>query len=225
MDDKKIIELFYERSEQAITELSKKYGLLCEKIADNILNNHLDAEECVNDAYLAVWNTIPPQNPDSLVSYVCRIVRNQAIKKYHENTALKRNSIYDTSLDELEEDTAALGRPSMSLKITPGTVFDQPRESFSVYTGNLYYMVDNTDLSFLFQMNCFAIVKTFCGYSRVISFAVPVNTGFYGCHVFFSGRECGFFYYHHINFFHAVCRIKKSLLLVYFINLSVSYAV
>lgn len=103
MDDKKIIELFYERSEQAITELSKKYGLLCEKIADNILNNHLDAEESVNDAYLAVWNTIPPQNPDSLVSYVCRIVRNQAIKKYHENTALKRNSIYDTSLDELEE--------------------------------------------------------------------------------------------------------------------------
>jgi len=103
LDDKKIIELFYERSEQAITELSKKYGLLCEKIADNILNNHLDAEECVNDAYLAVWNTIPPQNPDSLVSYVCRIVRNQAIKKYHENTALKRNSIYDTSLDELEE--------------------------------------------------------------------------------------------------------------------------
>ena len=103
MDDKKIIELFYERSEQAITELSKKYGLLCKKVADNILNNHLDAEECVNDAYLAVWNTIPPQNPDSLVSYVCRIVRNQAIKKYHENTALKRNSIYDTSLDELEE--------------------------------------------------------------------------------------------------------------------------
>jgi len=103
LDDKKIIELFYERSEQAITELSKKYGLLCEKIADNILNNHLDAEECVNDAYLAVWNTIPPQNPDSLVSYVCRIVRNQAIKKYHENTALKRNSIYDTSLNELEE--------------------------------------------------------------------------------------------------------------------------
>jgi len=103
LDDKKIIELFYERSEQAITELSKKYGLLCEKIADNILNNHLDAEECVNDAYLAVWNTIPPQNPDSLVSYVCSIVRNQAIKKYHENTALKRNSIYDTSLDELEE--------------------------------------------------------------------------------------------------------------------------
>ena len=103
MDDKKIIELFYERSEQAITELSKKYGLLCEKIADNILNNHLDAEECVKDDYLSVLNTIPPQKPDSLLSYVCRIVRNQAIKKYHENTALKRNSIYDTSLDELEE--------------------------------------------------------------------------------------------------------------------------
>ncbi len=103
MDDKKIIELFYERSEQAITELSKKYGSLCEKVANNILNNRLDAEECINDAYLGAWNSIPPHNPDSLVSYLCRIVRNLALKKYHENVALKRNSIYDTSLDELEE--------------------------------------------------------------------------------------------------------------------------
>ena len=64
MEDDKIIELFYERSEQAITELSDKYGAICNKIADNILNNRQDAEECVNDAYLAVWNTVPPQKPD-----------------------------------------------------------------------------------------------------------------------------------------------------------------
>ena len=69
LDDSKIIELFYERSEQAIIELSNKYDKLCKKIANNILNNSLDTEECVNDAYLGLWNTIPPQNPNPLVAY------------------------------------------------------------------------------------------------------------------------------------------------------------
>jgi len=103
LDDQKIIMLFFERSEQAIVELSAKYGTVCSMIAKNILNNMLDAEECVNDAYLGAWNTIPPNNPDALLAYVCRIVRNLSIAKYHKNTALKRNSIYDVALDELEE--------------------------------------------------------------------------------------------------------------------------
>lgn len=102
LDDRKIIELFFARSEYAIIELSNKYGSVCAKVAFNILNNKQDAEECVNDAYLGTWNTIPPQNPKPLLSYVCRIVRNLAIKKYHANTAAKRNSIYDVALDELE---------------------------------------------------------------------------------------------------------------------------
>ena len=102
MEDSEIIELFYERSEQAIVELSKKYGSVCSRVANNILNDRSDAEECVNDAYLAAWDTIPPQRPSPLLSYVCRIVRNLAIKRYHSNTAAKRNSTYDVSLDELE---------------------------------------------------------------------------------------------------------------------------
>ena len=72
MDDKQIIRLFFERSEQAITELSQKYGALCLQLADNILNDHQDAEECVNDAYLGAWNSIPPQTPDPLRAYICR---------------------------------------------------------------------------------------------------------------------------------------------------------
>ena len=102
LDDSKIIDLFYERSEQAIIELSQKYGSVCTKVANNILNDVRDTEECVNDAYLGAWNTIPPQRPNPLLSYVCRIVRNLAIKKYHANTAAKRNSSYDVALDELE---------------------------------------------------------------------------------------------------------------------------
>ena len=58
MDDSKIIDLFYERSEQAIIELSQKYGTVCTKVANNILNDVRDTEECVNDAYLGAWNTI-----------------------------------------------------------------------------------------------------------------------------------------------------------------------
>lgn len=102
MDDSKIIALFNERSQQGITALSEKYGKLCLKIAENILKNREDSEECVNDTYLAVWNTVPPENPDPLKTYLLKIVRNTAIKKYHSNTAVKRNSFYDTALDELE---------------------------------------------------------------------------------------------------------------------------
>ena len=103
MDDDRIIELFFKRSEQAIVELSGKYGSVCSRIAQNILNDQLDSEECVNDAYLVVWNSIPPQRPDSLAGYVCSIVRNIALNKYHRNTAKKRNSIYDVALEEIAE--------------------------------------------------------------------------------------------------------------------------
>ena len=108
MEDAKIIELFLARSEKAILKLADKYGTVCARISKNILNNASDAEECVNDTYLAVWNTIPPQRPDPLKTYVCRIVRNISIAKYHSNTALKRNSHYDVALDELEECFAAI---------------------------------------------------------------------------------------------------------------------
>jgi len=103
MDDKQIIRLFFERSEQAITELSQKYGDLCMKIARSILNDHQDAEECVNDAYLGAWNSIPPQSPDPLRAYICRIVRNHSLKKLRANTALKRGSQFEVSLSELED--------------------------------------------------------------------------------------------------------------------------
>ena len=74
MDDSKIIDLFYARSEQAIMELSTKYGAVCSKVAKNILNNSHDAEECVNDAYLGAWNTIPPQNPNPLLTYILSLI-------------------------------------------------------------------------------------------------------------------------------------------------------
>ena len=103
MEDQQIIRLFFERSEQAITELSRKYGALCFQIADNILDDPQDAEECVNDAWLGAWNSIPPQRPDPLRAYICRIVRNLSLKKLRANSALKRSSRFEVSLSELED--------------------------------------------------------------------------------------------------------------------------
>ena len=108
MNDDRIIELFFERSEQAIKELDAKYQKTLMKVSFNILNNELDAEECVNDTYLAAWNAIPPAKPNPLVAFVCKIVRNISLKRYEHNTAVKRNSFYDVSLEELDECLASV---------------------------------------------------------------------------------------------------------------------
>ncbi len=101
-EDKTIIALFLERSEEAIRELDIKYGRLCRTLSFRITGNEQDAEECVNDAYLGVWNTIPPETPDSLLPYLCRIVRNLSLKVYYRKKATKRNSRYDMAIQELE---------------------------------------------------------------------------------------------------------------------------
>lgn len=103
VEDQLIIKMFNDRNEQAIAELTKSYGKTCKSIAYNILKNEQDAEECVNDTYMAAWNNIPPENPKPLSAYIYRITRNLALKKYEKNTAIKRNSFYDVSFDELED--------------------------------------------------------------------------------------------------------------------------
>ncbi len=103
MEDKKIVELYWERSESAITQTQKKYGKYCHHIAMNILRSFPDAEECVNDAYLQAWNSIPPQKPLSLSAYLGKITRNLAINRAIHQTAQKRSSRVTMVLDEVEE--------------------------------------------------------------------------------------------------------------------------
>ena len=102
MDDEEIIELFFARSELAIKELDGKYGKVCLQLSNNVLKNQLDAEECINDAYLGIWNAIPPQRPNPLLAFVCKIVRRYSIMRHRSNTAMKRNSTYDLALNEIE---------------------------------------------------------------------------------------------------------------------------
>ena len=105
MNDKRIIELFFERSERAISELSKRYGGVVLRIAKNLLQNRQDAEECVNDTYLGVWNSIPPQRPESLTAFVCKIARNIAINRIEYDNTQKRGGEAEEEVcfEELEE--------------------------------------------------------------------------------------------------------------------------
>ncbi len=80
--DSKIIELFFSRSEEALSELSAKYEKLCRKVAFGILKNNEDTEECINTSYMSLWNSIPPAKPDSLCAYLCAVVRNNAFSLY-----------------------------------------------------------------------------------------------------------------------------------------------
>ena len=103
MEDAQIIDHFFRRDPEAIRAAQEKYEKRCLAAARHILPDARDAEECVNDAWLGAWNSIPPQRPDPLRAYVCRIVRNLSLKKLRANSALKRSSRFEVSLSELED--------------------------------------------------------------------------------------------------------------------------
>ena len=107
IDDEKIIEMFFERSEQGIRELDIKYGKVCHNLSYHIVGSRQDAEECVNDAYLGAWNAIPPARPNPLLSYLVKIVRNISLKIYWRKEAAKRSSHYTIAMEEIEACIAA----------------------------------------------------------------------------------------------------------------------
>ena len=104
MEDRHIIELFFDRNEQALALTQQKYGKLCHSVAWNILGNREDTEECLNDTYLQAWNAIPPERPARLGAYLCRIARNLAINRYRADRRDKRGAGETAmALDELSE--------------------------------------------------------------------------------------------------------------------------
>ncbi len=103
MNDNKIMSLLLRRSEDAIPALAARFGHRLYLTAVNILGSIRDAEESVSDTYLAIWNAIPPGQPDPLAGFVYQTGRNQALKKLRSRTALKRSGNYDLSLEELAE--------------------------------------------------------------------------------------------------------------------------
>ena len=102
MDDSRIVALIREKSEEALTELSNKYERVCVRIAGNILSDERDVQECLNDAYLQVWNS-PPDDPERLLPYLCTTVKNRALRMYNRNKARNGMTNYVESMDELDQ--------------------------------------------------------------------------------------------------------------------------
>ncbi len=104
MDDRLIVELFWQRDDHAIKKISQKYGNYCFAIAYNILHDREDSEECVNDTWLRVWNAIPPQRPAKLQMYLAKITRNISFDRFNSKKAEKRGGgELPFVLDELAE--------------------------------------------------------------------------------------------------------------------------
>ena len=104
MEDSQIVQLYWDRDESAIPATAEKYGKYCTAIAKNITGSLEDAEECVNDTWLSVWNSIPPHRPAVLAAYLGRITRNLSLNRYRRNTAEKRSSGEMSAVfDELAE--------------------------------------------------------------------------------------------------------------------------
>ncbi len=93
MEDSKIINLFWARNQEAISYLSKKYGKYCNAIAFSILHNMQDSQECVNDAYLNTWNSIPPQEPKCLKAYLGKLTRNTSLNYLKINKLRKEERV------------------------------------------------------------------------------------------------------------------------------------
>ena len=107
MEDDEIIELYFERNERAVEETEKKYGHYCFSLAKRILESKEDSEECVNDTWLKVWNSIPPIKPGNFRMYLAKIIRNLSFNKYNANVAKKRGGgELPLVLEELAESIA-----------------------------------------------------------------------------------------------------------------------
>ncbi len=148
LDDKKIIELFFSRSEQGLTEIQTKYGGLCSKVAYAILLNREDAEECVSDSYTKLWNAIPPKNPESLCGYLCRIVRNTALnlkeavarRGYAEQYDELAEIIPDFNTVESRYDSARIAEYLNSF------LAEQSKKNRVVFTARYYYNMSMSEI-------------------------------------------------------------------------------
>lgn len=116
MDDETIVRLFWERSQDAIGLSQRKYGALLRHIAGNILRDPRDAEEAVEDAYMRLWSTIPPQRPRYFLGYAAKLTRNAALDILRQTHRKRRDGRADVLLSELDECLASPGDPFSAIE-------------------------------------------------------------------------------------------------------------
>lgn len=154
MTDEMIIQLFWDRREEAIKETEKRYGAYCFKVAQSVLQNKEDSEECMNDALLQAWNMIPPTRPAHLNFFLAKIVRNLAISKYRRKYAKKRGQgEVAIVLDELEEciagqsDIESYFEMAELQKCVNAFVRELPEKEGNVFIARYFYMYSTREIA------------------------------------------------------------------------------
>lgn len=147
MDDGQIIDLYWARSEAAISETASKYSRYCHSIAFNILHNNEDSEECVNDTYMRAWGAMPPQRPNRLSTFLGKITRNLSLNKYEKFTAEKRGfGQVPLVLDELQDCIPSAGSVEQTIEDAAlAEVFNRfltalPTETRKIFMRRYWYL-------------------------------------------------------------------------------------
>ena len=154
MKDSEIVSLYWDRKEDAIRQTQQKYGMYLSKVAFNILADREDSQECVNDTYLAAWNSIPPHRPTHLSSYLSKIVRQISIDAFRRKSAAKRYaSEYAVSLEELGDTFSGSPTPE---QVLDGKLLEEsinrfvcalPEDVQKVFVGRYYFFDSLKDIS------------------------------------------------------------------------------
>lgn len=159
MEDRLIIALYNARNEDAIRESDQKYGKLCYAIAENILHNRPDSEECVNDTWMRAWNVIPPEEPFSLRAFFSRITRNLAFDRYREQQSEKRGrGELPLALEELSECIAAPHDTEEEVelralgKAIEGFLDELPSRDRNIFLCRYYYTYSMDEIAKAFGM-------------------------------------------------------------------------
>ena len=161
MEDEQIVALYWERDEAAIYESDRKYGRYLAKIAHNVLGDPEDSRESVNDTYYAAWNSIPPQRPAILSTYLGKLTRRISIDRLRKRTRQKRQATqYALSLEELEGTLSAgnTTEEAMDLKLLG--------EAISAYLRTLSPEARNTFIGRYYYMDPLSEVARYCGMSE-----------------------------------------------------------
>ena len=153
MQDSEIIELFWQRDQDAIVQTDLAYGAMCKSLSRRILRNSADAEECVNDSYYRLWDCIPPERPQALGAYLARIVRNISLDRLRELGAIKRGGgMVATALDELGSVSSPDDAESLLAAKELGQAVDrflrtQPERNRNVFLRRYFYFESRLEIA------------------------------------------------------------------------------
>ena len=161
VSDERIIDLFWQRDEQAISQTDTKYGKYLYKIAYNILNDRLDSEECQNDTYLAAWDAIPPHKPLCLPAFLTQLVRRISIDRYRESRRKKRiPTELIVSMEELHGSLANVCmEPDQLGYLLSDFIRSLPKQKQELFMSRYYFNDSITDIARSLRLSESAIYK------------------------------------------------------------------